>query len=108
MKKHAEAGQVQGIPGANTKPIQQLTMKTATTKHTASLTGADRLRPSAHKRTCLAASPAFAGSATWLNAPGSGDWNTNGNWNPATGVPNAAVDTATFGTSSITWPGQAP
>lgn len=45
--------------------------------------------------------PAQAGSATWLAAPASGDWNTAANWTPAT-VPNAAVDVATFGLSSQT------
>ena len=37
----------------------------------------------------------FAGSATWDASPGSGDWNTAGNWTPAT-VPNGPSDTATF------------
>ncbi len=43
----------------------------------------------------------FAGSATWDLNPGSGDWNTAGNWTPMT-VPNASTDTATFGLSNIT------
>ena len=43
---------------------------------------------------------AFAGSASWLFNPGSGDWNTASNWNPAT-IPNATADTATFATSNI-------
>jgi len=38
---------------------------------------------------------ARGGSATWLSSPGSGDWNTAGNWTPGV-VPNAAGDTATF------------
>jgi hypothetical protein len=38
---------------------------------------------------------AWGGSATWLSSPGSGDWNTAGNWTPAV-VPNASGDTATF------------
>src|SRR5476649_1159474 len=42
-----------------------------------------------------------AGSATWLAAPGSGDWNTATNWTPAT-VPNANADVATFATSGTT------
>jgi hypothetical protein len=41
----------------------------------------------------------YAGSATWSLSPGSGDWNTAGNWTPAT-VPNAATDTATFDLSN--------
>src|SRR6266446_8720407 len=44
---------------------------------------------------------ARAGSATWDLNPGSGDWNTAGNWTPMT-VPNASTDTATFGLSNIT------
>ena len=40
------------------------------------------------------------GSATWKAAPSSGNWNTAGNWTPAT-VPNGFTDTATFNTSSI-------
>ena len=47
------------------------------------------------------AGPGLAGSATWQATPGSGEWNQAGNWSPGT-VPNAATDTATFGTSSIT------
>lgn len=43
---------------------------------------------------------AFASSASWLLNPGTGDWNTAGNWNPAT-IPNAAADTATFATSNL-------
>src|SRR4029077_10674858 len=42
---------------------------------------------------------ARAGSATWDLHPGSGDWNTAGNWTPPT-VPNASTDTATFGLSN--------
>ena len=50
----------------------------------------------------LFSSPVFAGSAQWQPPiPGIGDWNTAGNWNPAT-VPNAAADVATFATSAIT------
>jgi autotransporter-associated beta strand protein len=41
---------------------------------------------------------ARAGDATWLQTPGSNDWNTNANWNPST-VPTG---TATFGTSNTT------
>jgi autotransporter-associated beta strand protein len=43
----------------------------------------------------------FAGTATWDLNPGSGDWNTAGNWTPMT-VPNASTDTATFGLSNTT------
>ena len=43
--------------------------------------------------------PAQAGSATWNLNPTSGDWNTAGNWTPAT-VPNSAADTATFDLSN--------
>jgi len=43
----------------------------------------------------------MAGSAAWLANPGTGDWNTAGNWTPAT-VPNASIDIATFGLSSVT------
>jgi uncharacterized protein with beta-barrel porin domain len=49
----------------------------------------------------LSAVSAFAGSAQWDLAPGSGDWNTASNWTPAT-VPNGPADTATFALSSIT------
>ena len=43
----------------------------------------------------------FAGSATWLANPGSGDWNTASNWTPG-GPPNAQADTATFDASMVT------
>ncbi len=47
------------------------------------------------------AAPAFAGSAQWDLAPGSGDWNTASNWTPVT-VPNGPADTATFDLSGTT------
>jgi len=47
------------------------------------------------------ASSSFAGSATWLASPATGDWNTASNWAPAT-VPNGSSDTATFGFSNTT------
>jgi uncharacterized protein with beta-barrel porin domain len=46
----------------------------------------------------VGASPAAAQDATWLATPGSGDFNTAANWNPAT-VPTG---TALFGTSNTT------
>src|SRR5262245_1192612 len=46
----------------------------------------------------LAAMPAHAQNATWSTAPGSSDFNTAANWNPAT-VPTG---TAFFGASTIT------
>lgn len=46
-----------------------------------------------------AATPAFAGSATWKTNPSSSDWNTARNWSPMT-VPNGASDTATFDSSN--------
>jgi autotransporter-associated beta strand protein len=46
----------------------------------------------------LAATSAHAQDASWQRFPGSGDFNTAGNWNPAT-VPTG---TAFFGNSSIT------
>jgi autotransporter-associated beta strand protein len=46
----------------------------------------------------LTALPAAAQDATWLANPGSGDFNTDGNWSPAA-VPTG---TAVFGTSSTT------
>src|SRR2546428_3037618 len=45
------------------------------------------------------ASTTFAGSATWLSAPATSDWNTAGNWT-AGGPPNGPADTATFATST--------
>ncbi len=48
----------------------------------------------------LAFSPAFAGSATWLANPVSGDWNTAGNWT-AGGPPNSMADMATFDSSAV-------
>ncbi len=57
--------------------------------------------------TCLAivslllSASAHAGSATWSSSPATGNWNTAGNWMPAT-VPNGPADTATFGSSSLT------
>src|SRR5438477_6657366 len=47
---------------------------------------------------CMAALPAAAQDATWLLAPGSGDFNTAANWTPGT-VPTG---TAFFGTSGVT------
>src|SRR5436305_46187 len=38
---------------------------------------------------------AFAGSATWNLNPDNSDWNTPGNWTPAT-VPDGPADIATF------------
>jgi len=50
---------------------------------------------------CGSAGLAFAGSATWLQAPATGNWNTPANWNPAT-VPNGPSDVATFSVSNQT------
>ena len=47
---------------------------------------------------CVVAAPALAQDATWLAAPGSGNFNTAANWTPAT-VP---AGTASFGLSSTT------
>ena len=44
---------------------------------------------------------AFAGSASWLVSPISGDWNSAGNWTPG-GPPNDAADIATFDFSAVT------
>jgi autotransporter-associated beta strand protein len=49
----------------------------------------------------LPSSPALGGDATWLAVPGTGDWNTAGNWTPNT-VPNGSSDTATFSLSGTT------
>jgi len=46
------------------------------------------------------AAPVAAQDATWLASPGTGDFNTNANWSPAT-VPTG---TASFGTSNTTTP----
>src|SRR5438067_584885 len=46
------------------------------------------------------ASSSFAGSATWLTNPATGDWNTAANWT-AGGPPNGSADTATFLSSNI-------
>src|SRR5713101_4525053 len=46
------------------------------------------------------ASSSFAGSATWLANPATGNWSTASNWTPAT-VPDGPTDTATFATSNI-------
>jgi autotransporter-associated beta strand protein len=43
---------------------------------------------------------AFAGSATWLANPGSGDWNAASNWTPG-GPPNNEADMATFDSSTV-------
>jgi autotransporter-associated beta strand protein len=43
--------------------------------------------------------PASATAQTWLASPGSGDWNTAANWNPAT-VPNIQTAAVVFGTST--------
>jgi autotransporter-associated beta strand protein len=47
------------------------------------------------------ASSSFAGSATWLASPTTGDWTNPANWT-AGGPPNGPLDTATFATSNIT------
>src|SRR5438034_6431429 len=47
------------------------------------------------------ASSSFAGSATWLASPATGDWNTATNWT-AGGLPNGPSDTAFFATSDMT------
>lgn len=44
---------------------------------------------------------ASAASATWLENPPSGDWNSASNWTPMT-VPNGPNDTATFSTTNQT------
>jgi autotransporter-associated beta strand protein len=49
----------------------------------------------------LTATSIYAGSATWLASPATGDWNTTGTWT-AGGPPNGPADTATFASSSIT------
>lgn len=43
---------------------------------------------------------AFAGSATWLLTPSSGDWNAPSNWTPG-GPPDGPTDTATFRFSTV-------
>ncbi len=43
----------------------------------------------------------YADSATWNLNPTTGQWNTAGNWTPAT-VPNGPSDVATFGVSNET------
>lgn len=52
---------------------------------------------------CLTALPAVAQDATWLASPGSTNFNTDANWNPAT-TPGSVTGTGTafFGTSSTT------
>lgn len=47
------------------------------------------------------AAQSLAGSAQWNASPANADWNTPGNWTPAT-VPNGASDVATFANSSTT------
>ena len=47
----------------------------------------------------LAPAGGQAGSATWQLNPQNGNWNTPGNWTPAT-VPNGPADTATFSVSN--------
>src|SRR5207244_4406702 len=49
----------------------------------------------------LSIQTSHAGSATWLAAPATGDWNTATNWT-AGGPPNGSADTATFASSSTT------
>jgi autotransporter-associated beta strand protein len=44
---------------------------------------------------------AFAGSATWLASPPTGNWNHAANWMPAS-IPNGPFDTATFASSNRT------
>ncbi len=48
----------------------------------------------------LLAASVQAGSATWSLDPDNPDWNTAGNWSPAT-VPNGLEDIATFGISNL-------
>jgi len=49
----------------------------------------------------LAATNAFAGSATWNLNPTSNSWFSASNWTPAT-IPDGPADTATFAISNIT------
>jgi len=49
----------------------------------------------------LVSAVAYADSAQWNLNPGSGDWNTAGNWTPI-GVPNGPADMATFALSNTT------
>src|SRR5450755_1137404 len=49
----------------------------------------------------LSIQSSFAGSATWLATPATGDWNTAANWT-AGGPPNGSADTATFAVSNTT------
>ena len=51
--------------------------------------------------TVLAWTNAYAGSATWNAVPDNNSWADADNWTPAT-VPKDTIDTATFGSSSIT------
>jgi autotransporter-associated beta strand protein len=48
----------------------------------------------------LSLTTAFAGSATWLANPSSGDWNAATNWTPG-GPPNDRADIATFDASAV-------
>jgi autotransporter-associated beta strand protein len=50
----------------------------------------------------LGATAAGAQDATWKLAPGSGDFNTNGNWTPAT-VPAGVASFGASGTTSLTF-----
>jgi autotransporter-associated beta strand protein len=47
------------------------------------------------------ATNSYAGSATWLASPPTGNWNHAANWTPAT-IPNGPSDTATFASSNAT------
>jgi hypothetical protein len=46
--------------------------------------------------------PNWAGSATWVQVPETGYWNSASNWTPAT-VPDGPTDIATFGPSDQTY-----
>src|SRR4051812_41887362 len=46
----------------------------------------------------FAAQPGYAGSSTWSATAASTNWLDPTNWSPQT-VPNATIDTATFGVS---------
>ena len=63
------------------------------------LRGHARLRAALLASSALIAVPAAAQDATWLATPGSADFNTAANWNPAT-VPNGGI--ATFDASTTT------
>ena len=92
-----------GGGGSTSQVWQQFTLALTATAATTSITFINQ-DPSSDNNNgldnvSLTAVPGL--TASWSQSPATGDWNTPGNWNPAT-VPNGPTATATFDRSTTT------